>query len=196
MNRVTKVAAITTAAVFTALTLSACGSDPAPESTVETTTETTTETMPETVQTQVGTVVDVATQAGTFNTLVAAIGAAELTATLSGEGPFTVFAPTDEAFAALPAGVLDALLLPANKAVLTQILNYHVIAGKVYAADVMAGEVATVEGSKINLSTEGGVTVNGAKVVTADIEASNGVIHVVDSVILLPGLDVTKLLKK
>jgi uncharacterized surface protein with fasciclin (FAS1) repeats len=192
MNRVTKIAAITAAAVFTALTLSACGSDPV----TETTTETTTETMPETMETQLGTIVDVATQAGTFNTLVAAIGAAELEATLSSEGPFTVFAPTDEAFAALPAGVLDALLLPENKAVLTQILTYHVVAGKVYAADVTDGVVATVEGSEIMLSTADGVTINNtAKVVSADIEASNGVIHVINAVILPEGLDVAKLLK-
>ena len=148
------------------------------------------------METQLGTVVDVATQAGTFNTLVAAIGAAELAATLSGEGPFTVFAPTDEAFAALPAGVLDALLLPENKAVLTQILTYHVVAGKVYAADVTDGVVATAEGSEIMLSTADGVTINNtAKVVSADIEASNGVIHVINAVILPEGLDVAKLLK-
>ena len=196
MNRVTKVAAITAAAVFTAITLSACGSDPAPETTTETTTDTMPETMPAPEQTQLGTVVDVATQAGTFNTLVAAIGAAELGATLSSEGPFTVFAPTDEAFAALPAGVLDALLLPENKAVLAQILTYHVVAGKVYAADVTDGVVATVEGSEIMLSTADGVTINNtAKVVSADIEASNGVIHVINAVILPEGLDVAKLLK-
>jgi uncharacterized surface protein with fasciclin (FAS1) repeats len=196
MNRITKVAAITAAAVFTSITLSACGSDPAPETTTETTTDTMPETMPAPEQTQLGTVVDVATQAGTFNTLVAAIGAAELGATLSAEGPFTVFAPTDEAFAALPAGVLDALLLPENKAVLAQILTYHVVAGKVYAADVTDGVVSTVEGSEILLSTADGVTINKtAKVVSADIEASNGVIHVINAVILPEGLDVAKLLK-
>jgi len=91
-------------------------------------------------QVMIGTIVDVASESGTFATLVAAIGAADLADTLSGEGPFTVFAPTDEAFAALPEGVLDALLLPGNKQILTKILTYHVVAGKLYAADIMDGE--------------------------------------------------------
>jgi uncharacterized surface protein with fasciclin (FAS1) repeats len=151
--------------------------------------ETTTE------QTSVGTIVDVASGAGNFSTLVAAVTAADLVETLSGEGPFTVFAPTDEAFAALPAGVLDALLLPENKALLAQILTYHVVAGMVMAADVTAGDVATVEGQKVKLGTEGGVTVNGATVISADVAASNGVIHAIDQVILPPGVDVTKFAK-
>jgi uncharacterized surface protein with fasciclin (FAS1) repeats len=134
--------------------------------------------------------------AGNFSTLVAAVTAADLVETLSGTGPFTVFAPTDEAFAALPAGVLDALLLPENKAVLAQILTYHVVSGTVMAADVTDGDVATVEGSNIKLSTASGVTVNGATVVAADVMASNGVIHAIDAVILPPGVDVAKLLKK
>lgn len=171
-------------AVALALTLSACGSDS--EETMETTTEATTP----------GTIVDVAVAAGNFTTLVAAVTAADLVETLSGEGPFTVFAPTDEAFAALPAGVLDALLLPENKALLAQILTYHVVSGKVMAADVTDGDVATVEGSKIKLSTMGGVTVNDAKVIAADVAASNGVIHAIDAVILPPGVDVAKLIKK
>ena len=133
---------------------------------------------------------------GNFSTLVAAVTAADLVETLSGTGPFTVFAPTDEAFAALPAGVLDALLLPENKAVLAQILTYHVVSGTVMAADVTDGDVATVEGSNIKLSTASGVTVNGATVVAADVMASNGVIHAIDAVILPPGVDVAKLLKK
>jgi uncharacterized surface protein with fasciclin (FAS1) repeats len=106
-----------------------------------------------------------------------------------------VFAPTDEAFAALPAGVLDALLLPENKAILAQILTYHVVSGKVLAADVTDSDVATVEGQTIKLSTASGVTVNGATVVAADVMASNGVIHAIDAVILPPGVDVAKLLK-
>jgi uncharacterized surface protein with fasciclin (FAS1) repeats len=143
-----------------------------------------------------GTIVDVAVGAGSFSTLVAAVTAADLVETLSGEGPFTVFAPTDDAFAALPAGVLDALLLPENKALLAQILTYHVVSGKVMAADVTDGDVATVEGQNVTLSTASGVTVNGANVVTADVAASNGVIHAIDAVILPPGVDVSKFVTK
>lgn len=175
-------------AVVMALTLSACGSDK--EETMEAVAEETTEA------TTVGTIVDVASGAGNFGTLVAAVTAAELVETLSGEGPFTVFAPTDEAFAALPAGVVDALLLPENKAVLVQILTYHVVPGMVMAADVTDGDVATVEGQTVKLSTADGVTVNGAKVVAADVAASNGVIHAIDAVILPPGVDVSTLVKK
>jgi uncharacterized surface protein with fasciclin (FAS1) repeats len=142
----------------------------------------------------VGTIVDVAVGAGNFTTLVAAVTAADLVETLSGTGPFTVFAPTDEAFAALPAGVLDALLLPENKALLAQILTYHVVAGQVMAADVTDGDVETVEGQTVALSTANGVTVNGATVVAADVAASNGVIHAIDAVILPPGVDVAALI--
>jgi uncharacterized surface protein with fasciclin (FAS1) repeats len=149
-----------------------------------------------TEETSVGTIVEVAIEAGNFSTLVAAVTAADLVETLSGAGPFTVFAPTDEAFAALPAGVLDALLLPENKATLAKILTYHVVSGMVMAADVTDGDVATVEGQTIKLSTMDGVTVNGAKVVAADVAASNGVIHAIDAVILPPDVDVAKLLKK
>lgn len=175
-------------AVVMALTLSACGSDK--EESMEAVAEETTEA------TTMGTIVDVASGAGNFGTLVAAVTAADLVETLSGEGPFTVFAPTDEAFAALPAGVVDALLLPENKAVLAQILTYHVVSGKVMAADVTDGDVATVEGQTVKLSTADGVTVNGAKVVSADVAASNGVIHAIDAVILPPGVDVSTLVKK
>jgi uncharacterized surface protein with fasciclin (FAS1) repeats len=171
-------------AIVAALTLSACGNDS--ESASETTTEATTP----------GTIVDVAVGAGNFTTLVAAVTAAELVETLSGTGPFTVFAPTDEAFAALPAGVLDALLLPENKATLAKILTYHVVSGMVMAADVTDSDVATVEGQTIKLSTMGGVMVNQATVVAADVMASNGVIHAIDAVILPPDVDVAKLLKK
>ena len=142
------------------------------------------------------TVVDVAVGSADHTTLVAAVKAADLVATLSGPGPFTVFAPTDDAFAALPAGVLDALLLPEDKALLAQILTYHVVAGMVMAADVKDGDVATVEGKNIKLSTMDGVSVNGAKVITADVAASNGVIHAIDAVLLPPGVDVAKLIKK
>jgi uncharacterized surface protein with fasciclin (FAS1) repeats len=118
-----------------------------------------------------------------------------LVETLQGEGPFTVFAPTDEAFAALPDGLLEALLLPENVDVLTSILTYHVVSGAVFAADVTTGDVATLEGSNIAIDTADGVVLNGSATVTAaDVEASNGVIHVIDAVILPPGLDVTALL--
>jgi len=128
-----------------------------------------------------------------FSTLVAAVAAAGLVETLQGEGPFTVFAPTNEAFAALPAGLVDKLLLPENKDLLVKILTYHVVAGKVMAADVAAGEVPTVEGQNITITTDMGVQVNGANVVTTDIEASNGVIHVIDAVILPPDVDISAL---
>jgi uncharacterized surface protein with fasciclin (FAS1) repeats len=157
-----------------------------------------TETVEEetTVEEGPGTIVDVAVGAGTFTTLVAALEAAGLVDTLSGDGPFTVFAPTDEAFAALPDGLLEALLLPENLEILQQILTYHVVAGAaVFSADVTTGDVATVETSTIALEvTDAGVTVNGANVVAVDIEASNGVIHVIDQVLVPAGLDVAALL--
>jgi uncharacterized surface protein with fasciclin (FAS1) repeats len=139
-------------------------------------------------------IVDTAVGAGSFNTLAAALTAAGLVDTLKGAGPFTVFAPTDDAFAALPAGLLDKLLLPENKDVLTQILTYHVVPGTVMAADVKPGKVATVETSEIEIKVEGGkVMVNQANVTATDVKASNGVIHVIDAVILPPGLDVAAL---
>ena len=132
-------------------------------------------------------IVDTAIQAGTFNTLVAAVKAADLVDTLKGEGPFTVFAPTDEAFAKLPEGTVESLLKPENKDKLVSILTYHVVAGKVMAEDVINLKTAkTVEGSsiKIKVSEEGTVHIDNAKVVAADVKAKNGVIHVIDSVIL------------
>ena len=124
--------------------------------------------------------------AGKFNTLVAAVKAAGLVDTLKGPGPFTVFAPTDEAFAKLPAGTLETLLQPENKARLQSILTYHVLAGKVLSQDVVKLHSAkTVEGHSITIKTmSGGVMVNNARVTKADILASNGVIHVIDTVIL------------
>jgi uncharacterized surface protein with fasciclin (FAS1) repeats len=127
-------------------------------------------------------IVDTAVKAGNFKTLVAAVQAAGLVDTLKGKGPFTVFAPTDEAFAKIPKETLDGLLK--DKAALTKILTYHVVAGKVMAKDVKAGGVKTVQGQDITLATTGGVTVNGAKVVAADVAASNGVIHAIDTVIM------------
>ncbi|MEO0782035.1 MAG: fasciclin domain-containing protein [Pseudomonadota bacterium] len=130
-------------------------------------------------------IVDTAVAAGSFGTLVAAVQAAGLVDTLKGEGPFTVFAPTDEAFAALPKGTVDTLLQPENKDQLVAILTYHVLPGKVMSTDLSDGMTATtVQGSDVTIGTEGGVTVNGANVVAADVVASNGVIHVIDAVIL------------
>ena len=127
-------------------------------------------------------IVETAVGAGNFKTLATALTAAGLIDTLKGNGPFTVFAPTDAAFAKIPKADLDALLK--DKAKLTAVLTYHVVAGKVMAADVKAGKVKTVQGSEITVATTGGVTVDGAKVSATDIVASNGVIHVIDSVIL------------
>ncbi|MGL4555044.1 MAG: fasciclin domain-containing protein [Gemmataceae bacterium] len=134
-------------------------------------------------------IVDTAVAAGSFTTLVAAVKAAGLVETLKGAGPFTVFAPTDDAFKKLPAGTVEGLLADLPK--LTAVLTYHVVAGKVMAADVLkmdGKEAKTVQGSAVKVGTAGGVTLNGSsKVVTTDIECSNGVIHVIDTVILPPG---------
>jgi uncharacterized surface protein with fasciclin (FAS1) repeats len=141
-------------------------------------------------QAEVGTIVDVAVGAGTFDTLVAAVSAAGLAETLSGEGPFTVFAPTDEAFAALPAGLVDALLLPENEAALVAVLTYHVLGAEVPSSDVATGAVGTLQGEEIELVVDdNGVTVNGANVIAIDVEASNGVIHVIDAVLVPPSVD-------
>ena len=133
-------------------------------------------------------IVDTAVGAGSFNTLVAAVKAAGLVETLKGTGPFTVFAPTDEAFAKLPAGTLDDLLKPENKAKLQGILTYHVVPGKVLAADVVnLNSAATVNGQSVTITVDdSGVKVDAAMVVQTDIEASNGVIHIIDSVIIPP----------
>jgi len=132
-------------------------------------------------------IVDTAVAAGDFSTLVTAVQAAGLVDTLKGPGPFTVFAPTDAAFAALPAGTLDALL--ADPEALAKVLTYHVVSGEVLAADVAPGEVPSVEGSPITVTVEGStVKVDDATVVQTDILASNGVIHVIDAVILPPGM--------
>jgi len=127
-------------------------------------------------------IVDTAVGAGNFKTLATALTAAGLIDTLKGKGPFTVFAPTDAAFAKIPKADLDKLL--ADKAKLTAVLTYHVVPGKVMAKDVKAGKVKTVQGGEITLATTGGVTVDGAKVSATDIVADNGVIHVIDSVIM------------
>jgi uncharacterized surface protein with fasciclin (FAS1) repeats len=127
-------------------------------------------------------IVDTAVAAGNFKTLAAALQAAGLVETLKGKGPFTVFAPTDEAFAKIPKADLDALLK--DKAKLTAVLTYHVVPGTVMAKDVKAGKVKTVQGGEITVATMGGVKVDAANVVKTDIVASNGVIHVIDSVLM------------
>lgn len=130
-------------------------------------------------------IVATAAEAGQFNTLAAALKAADLVETLQGEGPFTVFAPTDEAFAALPEGTLEDLLKPENKDELVKILTYHVVPGKVMSGDLESGMVKTVEGSEVTIEvSDTGVMVGDANVVKADVPASNGVIHVIDTVIL------------
>ena len=163
-------------AVF-ALVAGACSSDEDADSTTTTTVTTV-------AAEEMGTIVDVAAGAGTFETLLAAATAAGLADTLSGDGPFTVFAPTDEAFAALPEGTVEALL--EDPAALSEILLYHVVSGKVLAADVVSlTSATTVQGSDVTITVDGGsVMVDGANVTSTDIEASNGVIHVIDAVIL------------
>jgi len=131
-------------------------------------------------------IVETAVNNGSFKTLVAAVAAADLVATLSGPGPFTVFAPVDAAFAALPAGTVESLVKPENKGKLTSILTYHVVAGKVLSTDLSNGMKAkTVNGGEITITiADGKVKINGAHVVIADVATSNGVIHVIDSVLL------------
>lgn len=171
-------------------TLTACGTPtdttttPADEDAATTETDTTADSsMSEDMD---DTVVSVAASDESFSTLAQAIEAAGLTETLSSEGPYTVFAPTNEAFEALPEGTLDQLLMPENRDLLTQILTYHVVPAEVTSAEVTAGEVETVAGPAINITTDGAIMVNGAMVVTPDVQASNGVIHAIDQVLLPP----------
>ncbi|MFM1561538.1 MAG: fasciclin domain-containing protein [Roseibacillus sp.] len=134
------------------------------------------------------TVVEIAASNESFSTLVAAVKAADLAETLSGDGPFTIFAPTNEAFAKLPKGTVAKLLKPENKKQLQAVLTYHVVAAKVMAADVKPGKVKTVNGSSFQVAISGGVvTIDGAKVLKTDLVGKNGVIHVIDSVILPTG---------
>ncbi len=176
-----------TLAAATALTVgaAACSSDDS-DSTADTTTSTT-----EAPAEEMGTIVDVASGNPDFSTLVTAVTAADLAETLSGEGPYTVFAPTNAAFEALPSGTLDELTMPENKDTLTAILTYHVVAGEVLSSDLTDGqEVETVQGETLTVGvTDDGVTLtdasgNTVNVVTADVEASNGVIHAIDGVLL------------
>ncbi len=191
-------------AVAALLALSACGSDSNDSSSTEAPTATeamteTTDAMTETTEAMTedpGTIVDVAVAAGSFNTLVAAVTAADLVDALSADGPLTVFAPTDDAFAALPAGLVDCLLLPENKDALTSILTYHVVDGDVMSTDLTDGPVPTLQGEEVTVDLSDGVTLNGSvKVVTADIAASNGVIHVIDGVLVPPSIDVPAFLE-
>jgi uncharacterized surface protein with fasciclin (FAS1) repeats len=139
--------------------------------------------------TQSGTIVDIAAGDSTFSTLVTAVKAAGLVETLSGDGPFTVFAPTNKAFAALPKGTLEKLLQPENRDLLRRVLTYHVVSGDLMAKNLRSGRVATVAGSTVKVRVRhGGVKVNKANVIKADIDAKNGVIHVIDRVLLPPGL--------
>lgn len=184
MNRLTTVVSLLLVAVFA---LAACAPAPAAEPTPMPEPTTVPEPTPEPAP-EVLDIVDTAVADGRFTTLVAAVQAAELVDTLKGEGPFTVFAPTDDAFAALPEGTLESLLLPENKQTLTDILLYHVVAGKVMAADVVGLESATTAlGADVNIKVDmGNVYINDAQVIITDIETSNGVIHVIDAVILPP----------
>ena len=190
--------------IVASLALVACGRDsktetistPAPvDTSAEAPVESSVEATETTMAAEAGDIVAVAAGNPDFSTLVAAVTAAGLVETLQGAGPFTVFAPNNAAFEALPAGLVDKLLLPENKDTLVKILTYHVVAGKVMAADVAAGDVPSVEGSNITVTVDAGtVTLNGSsKVIATDVAASNGVIHVIDAVILPPGLDVSAL---
>ena len=175
-------------ALVASIAFTACGSDSA--NTEETETE---ESVVETETAEATDIVAVAVATEGFSTLVAALTAAGLVETLQGEGPFTVFAPNDAAFAALPEGLLEKLLLPENIAVLTSILTYHVVAGNVLSTDVVAGDAASLEGSTLALTTDMGVMVNDATVIQADVVGSNGVIHVIDKVLVPPTVDLSTL---
>jgi len=182
---------IAAGAVAALLALSACGSDSNNSSSTEA--PAVTEAMTETTEAMAedpGTIVDVAVAAGSFNTLVAAVTAAGLVDALSADGPLTVLAPTDDAFAALPAGLVDCLLLPENKDALTSILTYHVIEGAVMSGDLTAGDVPTLQGENVTVDLTNGVMFNNATVIQADVTASNGVIHAIDAVLVPPSIDV------
>jgi uncharacterized surface protein with fasciclin (FAS1) repeats len=199
----TRLAAV--AAVTGLVVLSACGSDSndaddavttdAPAAT-EAPTATEAPAEGDDDMAEAGTIVDVAVANGSFNTLVAAVTAAGLAETLSGEGPYTVFAPTDDAFAALPEGLVDCLLLEENIDPLTAILTYHVVDGAVMSTDLTDGPVPTLQGEEITVDLTDGVTLNeSVTVAAADVEASNGVIHVIDGVLVPPSIDVAAFLE-
>jgi uncharacterized surface protein with fasciclin (FAS1) repeats len=194
----TRLAAV--AAVTGLVVLSACGSDSNDADDAAETTEApvATEAPAEDGEDagEAGTIVDVAVANGSFETLVAAVTAAGLAETLSSEGPFTVFAPTDDAFAALPEGLVDCLLLEENVDSLTAILTYHVVDGAVMSTDLTDGPVPTLQGEEITVDLTDGVTLNeSVNVAAADVEASNGVIHVIDGVLVPPSIDVAAFLE-
>jgi len=172
-------AALVAAAIFTC---GCTGESPTTPTTAPTTEPTTEQT---TVPSEEMDIIETATEAGTFTTLLVALDAANLTETMKGNGPFTVFAPTDAAFEALPAGTFDSLLQ--NKTELTRVLTYHVVAGNYMSAEIAGmSNLTSLEGSTLTIKTDRGVMVEGANVTTADIECSNGVIHVIDAVMLPP----------
>ena len=178
-----------TCAALLVIVVSSCSDDVVSDSSTTITAATTlgvVEPMP-------GDIVQTASTTEGFSTFVQAVSAAGLVETLQGAGPFTVFAPTDDAFAALPSGLLDKLLLQENRNLLVAILTYHVVAGKVTSAEAVSGTAISVEGSNIELTVGNGIQINGASVVLADVEASNGVIHAIDQVLLPPTVDVAKL---
>src|SRR6478735_815541 len=174
--------------ILAGLTLTACGSSGGSDDAAASTPSTTA-----TAAAAAGTIVDVAAATPELSTLVTAVKAADLATTLSGTGPFTVFAPTNAAFEKLPSGLLDQLLLPCNKDGLAKVLTYHVVPGKVTSADIKPGDVPTVEGGTVKLDTTDGVKVNNATVTQADVPASNGVVHVIDQVLVPTDVDVSAL---
>ena len=184
---------VAVSAIAGLLALSACGSD-SNDSSPATDAAASTEAMAETTDAMAeepGNIVEVAVGAGSFNTLVAAVQAAGLDGTLADGGPFTVFAPTDDAFAALPDGLVDCLLLPESSDALTAILTYHVVDGTVLSTDLEEVAVPTLQGENIEIGLTDGVTLNGSvNVAAADVLASNGVIHVIDGVLVPPSIDV------
>ena len=192
---------VAVSAIAGLLALSACGSDSNDSSSDTTTAAEEAETVvteamaeEETATSEVaaaaGDIVETAINAGSFGTLVAAVQAADLVETLQSPGPFTVLAPTDDAFAALPDGLVDCLLLPESKDALASILTYHVISGAVMSGDLADGDVPTVQGENVTVDLTNGVMFNNATVIQADVEASNGVIHAIDAVIVPPSIDV------
>jgi len=183
-------------AVAGLVVLSACGSDGNDEGSVDEPATTEAAEASDDMADEPGTIVEVAVANGSFETLVAAVTAADLVDTLSSEGPYTVFAPTDDAFAALPDGLVDCLLLEENLEPLQAILTYHVVSGEVLSTDLTDGPVASVQGEDITVDLTDGVVLNdSANVIIADVPASNGVIHAIDAVIVPPSIDVEAFLE-
>jgi len=186
MRTLTRARALT-AALITVMMLAACSSTDVEQEAADEPQPTTVTLSP-----MSGTIIEVATAADDFTLLLAALEAAGLVRALSSSDPFTVFAPTDAAFAALPPGALETLLLPGNTRHLKELLAYHVVPGTVLSTEVAAGEIVTVQGEAITIVIDGGVTVDDANVIALDVLATNGVIHVIDTVILPPGFDLRR----